>query len=383
MTEIKRISVLWKPFDPLLYANMKTGALLAGLGVDTGRLLPLAALQKLLKGAVRFIDPALGVAAIDKISDLVVVVGTTPAQAQAQGVDATFITALKTPVMAVDLAVEALDASAIAWFRAFGDRLNIRVNSEVDQAALRTAGVSGVACGASLSQFINPAPDLGVRIAANWARHKLPEAICVVAGHKNRTRPAERALLALAFDGPVQGGYIVQHGLGALQMARGEFAPVSKADFAALKRRFNPDMPDAAFRRFCRNHLRAYFNTGAWMDSLRRYDLVAGGSFQGVALALQTQRMGLMVVEDSATESACASAGLPYIRAHDFAPGAGREYLKSIINFTPARYQAIRQKAAEGLYGFMRENSVELSPPFMRLLGDAPRAKTDGKNANG
>lgn len=368
MGDIKRISVLWRPFDQLFYANMKTKALVASLGETTGRILQLTAAQRVLDGHVRFVNPAIGAEAIDKTSDIVVIVGGSPALAKSLGVSADLLKSLKTPVMALDLEIGALDDDAKNWLEALGKSTPIWVNSESEQHVLDGLGFTTVASGASLSQFLNPSPDLGERILANWQRREALEAICVVQGQGKRTRPAERDLVKLAFEGPIMGGYITQHGVGALQIARGEFGPVQKTDTNTLRQRTMPDLGDAAFRRFCRNHVNCHFSTASWMEALRHYDLVIGGSFQGVALALQTQCMGLAVVDNAEFEGACAEAGLPYIRSHDFEVGMTRKNLKSLVQFSPKRYGAIRAHSAANLSDFLQPLGLSLRPPVWRLI---------------
>ena len=368
MGDIKRVSVLWRPFDQHFHANMKTKALLAGLGDDTGRVLQLTAVQRVIEGHIRFVDPAIGAESIDKISDVVVIIGGTPALAESLGVGADLLKKIKTPLMAIDLAVGELDKPALGWLTALGKKTPIWVNSESEKQKLEAAGFEAVSKGSSLTQFMNPSPDLGERILANWQRREALEAICVVQGQGKRTRPAERDLVKLAFEGPILGGYIAQHGLGALQLARGEFGPVTKADINTLRSRSMPELGDAAFRRFCRNSLSTHFSTSSWMEALRRYDLVVGGSFQGVALALQTQRMGLAVVDNDAFEGACAEAGLPYIRAHDVEPMLSLQSLKSLIQFSAKRYLSIRQHAATNFSAFLSSAGLEVRPPVKQLL---------------
>ena len=266
--------------------------------------------------------------------------------------------------------VPSLPEGALSWIRRVVERApgsgpNIGVRGPFTMEVLRhyELGEHAEILGCP-SLFINPDPTLGRRIDANL---KEPRRIAVVAGHEGwrHLAPIEAALGLLVTD---EGGYIAQHGLGMMKLARGEAGDLPETDLESLRAYVCPNMNLAEFVRWSRAHGKVFFNVPDWMDHYKAFDFVIGTRIHGVMVALQAGVPALCIAHDSRTLELCQTMQIPHVLPATIERlTVLRDELRSLFHFDPDVFDANRQHLARRYVRFLDRNGLRPAP-WLRAL---------------
>ncbi|MFT4012589.1 MAG: polysaccharide pyruvyl transferase family protein [Paracoccus sp. (in: a-proteobacteria)] len=226
------------------------------------------------------------------------------------------------------------------------------------------------------SHFINPRPDLGLRIQANWERNPMPRRIAVAGGHEawRETREIEQQLIAMMMDPQFPGVYIVQSMGNMIKISRGLFDEIEPDAIARLHKHTVPHYTPEQFKDWALNYARSYYDVPAWMDELRRHDLLIGPRFHGAQLAIQAERMACTVTIDTRTEEMCRETGVPFLRANDLTQPLTRSRLRELLHFDGAEYDRFRAMKCARYIDFLKGTGLK---PADYLEAIAAGAKAD------
>lgn len=251
----------------------------------------------------------------------------------------------------------------IAWVRQIAEHHSVRgipnisVRGPFSKQVLERYGLGdhAVILGCP-SLFINPAADLGVRIAA---RVRPIKRIAVAAGLPQR-RHLSRIEQSLAQIVTATGGsYVGQHPLTMIQLTRGEAADLAPEELRKHRNFICPEMESGEFIRWAERHGNVFFDIFSWMEHYRRFDFVIGSRIHGVMLALQAGVPGVCIVHDSRTLELCETMMVPYVLARDVAAGITREQLPDLFKFDAAAFDENRRVLAGRYLNFLSSNELE------------------------
>lgn len=371
-----RIALLWANKSLGDYANKPFSDLYAGVGHNTGNLAFVHAIEKHLIGDVTFMPWHSSPDKLKQTADLIVIPCANQLGSHTDlGNLAKNLQQADLPVVAIGLGAQsksqdediALTEGTLEWVKtisslAISDQPNIYVRGSYTQAQLEKLGIKNSVIGGCPSHFINESEHLGEKIAAHWT--KLPERICVAAGHQawGYTAHLEQQLASLISDSFCPGAYVTQSMQDMLKISRGLFDEIEDKILHRINQYIAPHLNRQEFKRWCRTYARSFYDTPSWMDFLTLYDLAIGHRYHGVALALQAERMGITITIDSRTAELCAETGVPHIHHSDIQQPLTRKNLyEKFVQFDAANYDQFRREKARNYVTFLEAN--RLQPP--------------------
>ena len=348
---------------------------LQAVGDNTGNLAFCFAIDRQLGGNLKSILWHASPELIDSFGDLGVLTLANQLGPHADlGYLATNFRKLKCGLVGIGLGAQAgnseeevtIPDGTLDWVRAIQEHSvnngpNIALRGEFSRRALERYGLSErtVVVGCP-TLFINPDNKLGEVISSKLDRDF--KFIAVTAGHQ-RWVHLSRIESSLAAMATVTGGaYVCQSPLQMVQIGRGEADSISPKDLEDCKNYIAPYMSDEEFIVWTKNHARSFFSAAAWMEHIRRYDLVIGTRIHGVMLALQSGVPGLCIAHDSRTVELCETMLVPFVHAKDVAQGIKRSDLRKLIKFDPTEFDQNRKKLASIYLNFLAQNTLTPAP---------------------
>jgi len=188
---------------------------------------------------------------------------------------------------------------------------NISVRGEFTKHTLARLETSAVATGCP-SLLISSTPNLGKDILARQNAQPA-QRVAVAAGNPWHGPSAflERELVRLVDQ--QQGAYVLQHPESMLQFALGERDALPDKTVRRFLEIY-PDHPTLdALLNWYRHHAYAFIDAPNWMNFLKRFDLVVGPRYHGVALGIQAGVAGCVYTIDSRTQELCDGTGIKSI----------------------------------------------------------------------
>lgn len=191
---------------------------------------------------------------------------------------------------------------------------------------LADRGVTNVRVTGCPSNFINPAPDLGARVAAKRARARA-RGLHGFITHGDEPWPkdpvkqiVEKRLVAWTRAGP---GMMSQQSVPVfmeyIRHANGAaLADIPEHREPALARALMPGATVEEFRVFVAAKLRSYFSVHQWMEDSARYDFSVGMRLHGNMVAWQAGTPALWVHHDSRTRELAEAMALPTLSVDRF-----------------------------------------------------------------
>lgn len=288
------------------------------------------------------------------------------------------------PIVAIGLGAQAnnlgdkveISDGTIDWARAIHENRptpnhsNIYTRGPFTTDVLASIGVPDAFTGGCPSHFINKRIDLGQSIQDRWDSLFLPRSISVAAGHQAWVKftDIEHQLATLISDDIYPGQYVVQSALEMIRISRNDFLGIEESLLVKIKNYILPHYSLDEFKAWCSRYAKSFYDVPSWMDSLRRYDLVIGQRYHGVALGLQTGVMGLTVTIDSRTQELCEQTGVPYVDARTLTGPITRARLKrNIIHFDGAAYDRHRVLKAANFVTFLQNNGLTPTSELLAL----------------
>lgn len=230
---------------------------------------------------------------------------------------------------------------------------NISVRGDFTKNTLAQLDTSAVATGCP-SLLISSNHHLGKDILARQNARPV-ERVAVAAGNPWHGPSAflERELVRLVDQ--QQGAYILQHPESMLQFALGERDALPEKTV----RRFLEVYPDHStldsLLNWYRHHAHTFIDAPNWMNFLKRFDLVAGPRYHGVALGIQAGVAGCVYTIDSRTQELCDGTGIKSIS------------VQSLRGMSPRELVTVSQWTEEDAAIF-DDTRIKNSSNFMRFL---------------
>ena len=252
-----------------------------------------------------------------------------------------------------------------------GKGTNIYTRGKFTTEQLNKIGINDTLPGGCPSHFLNEKVDLGRRLEANWNGFKIPRSICVAAGHEAwiNTREIEHQLISLMMDTLFQGKYIPQSMGAMIKISRGLFSEIEPDVLNRIHQHTVPHYSFEEFKSWCLKYACSYYDVPSWMDELRRHDLTVGTRYHGIALALQTEKMGLTVTIDSRTRELCENTGVPHISVNELNGPITRSSLKKSVVFDGNSYDQFRSDKAKAYVNFLEANKLKPASYLYKIAG--------------
>ncbi|ODT61559.1 MULTISPECIES: polysaccharide pyruvyl transferase family protein [Paracoccus] len=379
-----RIGLLWESPDCGMYATSDFDTLYRKIGHNNGNLAFVHAVRTQIEGEILHFPWHTQAAVLNERCDVVVIPCANQLGKHTDlGGLAKLLKGVTRPVVAIGLGAQArefgADVELSEGTRAWLDELiengrrhgiqNIYTRGPYTTEQIRKLTGAETQAGGCPSHFMNPNPDLGMRIATQWATNPLPRRIAVAGGHESwrDTRKIEQQLIGLMMDPQFPGCYIVQSMGAMIRISRGDFDKIEPDKLDRIHKHTVPHYTADEFRQWALNYARSYYDVTAWMDELRRHDLLIGPRFHGAQLAIQAERMACTVTIDTRTEEMCRETGVPFLRAADLTFPLTRTTLKEAIKFDGAAYDSHRAGKAARYVAFLQ--AAGLTPkPYLATL---------------
>ncbi len=288
------------------------------------------------------------------------------------------------PIVGIGLGAQAVSTNAKLkltpgterWLKTIADHrpgkapnIGVRGQFTLEQLDERGIGSSAVVTGCP-SNFIQFNPNFLSDIAQK--QRVLPSRIAVAAGI-----PFLPALAKLESDmadliQQEPGGYIVQHNLKMLWLARGELDRLPPEQQELFRGYIRPGLSMEEFRHWCVRHAVAYFDAERWMTELKSYDFVVGTRFHGAMLAIQAGTPAGCISHDSRTAELCETMAIP-TRPASTIDSINREALRDMFPFDQNGYLARRKELCRSYLGIMEGAGIELRDYLSVMADRTPR----------
>ncbi|WP_273687402.1 polysaccharide pyruvyl transferase family protein [Ketogulonicigenium vulgare] len=365
-----KIGLLWESKDAGLYSNADFATLYRKVGHNNGNLAFVHAIKNQIEGEIFFYPWHVRPEILNAEVDVVVIPSANQlgAHTELSGL-ASKLAKVTKPIISIGLGAQAkgfdadvqLTDGTRAWLDVLienGQRHGIQNiytrGPYTSEQIMKMTGVETLANGCP-THFINPAVDLGKRIEKNWNRSPLPRRIAVAGGHEawRNTRGIEQQLISLMMDPQFPGIYIVQSMGAMIKFSRGLFDEIEPEILDRIHAHTVPHYTHEEMKDWALNYARSYYDVAAWMDELRRYDLLIGPRFHGAQLAIQAERMACTITIDTRTEEMCRETGVPFLRASEVKAPLTRQSLKDMIKFNGDDYDQYRSIKCARYVGFL------------------------------
>ncbi|HWL57093.1 MAG TPA: polysaccharide pyruvyl transferase family protein [Paracoccus sp. (in: a-proteobacteria)] len=388
-----KIGLLWQSADCGLYSNADFDSLYKKIGHNNGNLAFVHAVKSQIEAAeIKFYPWHVSPKVLNESVDYVVFPAANQLGNHTDlGGLAKSLAQVTKPIVAIGLGAQApefgADIELTEGTRAWLDVLiengqrhgiqNIYTRGPYTSAQIqKLTGAETLANGCP-SHFINPRPDLGKQIQQNWESKPLPQRIAVAGGHEAwlDTRDIEQQLIAMMMDPMFPGIYIVQSMGSMIKISRDLFDDIDPGALKNIHQHTVPHYTVDEFKIWARNYARSYYDVAAWMDELRRYDLLIGPRFHGAQLAIQAERMACTITVDTRTEEMCRETGVPYLRSSDLKEPLTRKRLKKLIKFDGAAYDKHRAMKCARYVDFLNGAGLKPAAYLMDIAAAGAPAK--------
>lgn len=283
---------------------------------------------------------------------------------------------IKQPMIAIGLGAQGgLDGKipevpqgSLDWLRAIADHSgtsapNIAVRGQFTFDVLEKYGLAekAVVLGCP-TLFINPDPELGLRIAKNI---RTPKKIAVASGHQRWLHLAKIEASLARMVSATHGSYIGQSPLEMVKLTRGEGNQLDEQSIKACRDYALPELDISEFIEWSNRYGNVFFDISSWMEHYKKFDLVIGARIHGVMLALQAGVPALCIAHDSRTLELCQTMRVPYVLSKDVSSGISRDNLMSLIKFDPVEFDENRRILGEKYREFLEKNEINTFSPLL------------------
>ncbi|MBD9528658.1 polysaccharide pyruvyl transferase family protein [Paracoccus sp. PAR01] len=371
-----KVGLLWENKNPGLYSNAEFKTLYRQVGHNNGNLAFVHAVKHQIEADIIHYSWNVKAERVnDEVDFLVIPCANQLGKHTNLAASAAILSKVTKPIVAIGLGAQSKtfdsDVELTEGTRAWLDVLiengqrhgiqNVYTRGPYTSDQIRKLTGAETLANGCPTHFINPRADLGRRIQAHWERNTLPQRIAVAGGHEAWTnvREIEQQLIAMMMDPQFPGIYIVQSMANMIKTSRGLFDEIEPEDLSRLHRHIVPHYSLDQFKSWALNYARSYYDIAAWMDDLRRHDLLIGPRFHGAQLAIQAERMACTVTIDSRTEEMCRETGVPYLRASDLKEPLTRTNLRNLIKFDGAQYDQHRSMKCARYTDFLRSAGLK------------------------
>lgn len=166
-----------------------------------------------------------------------------------------------------------------------------------------------------------------------------------------------------------KGAYILQHPETMIQFALGETERLSPTSIQRFLDVYTSHHGLEDLLDWYRRHAHTFVDAPNWMQFLRKFDLVIGPRYHGVALGLQSGVPGCVFTIDSRTRELCEETAIKSIPI-DKLKSASAQELVTLSRWTQQDaelFDANRELKVKTYQSFLRSNDIEPSDHLMKL----------------
>lgn len=248
----------------------------------------------------------------------------------------------------------------------------ISVRDELTRISLENIGVTNAIITGCPSNFLNPDPDLGVRLVSRAEN--------TIKGLINWFDV--RLLISEANGGHGSTGAVLQHQLRMLNETPAfyvvqtpdlvDFVLGARTNIPNLYRNNNPFAPEVnKLTRVLKAKALHFADVEAWMDFSRTCDLSIGMRIHGTMVPLQAGTPAILVGHDSRTSGLAETMGVPWITPEhylDILPKGPKAVMELFVERI-SDYDRRRQELATIMHDFLTKNGLKPHPRLTVLAG--------------
>ncbi len=279
---------------------------------------------------------------------------------------------LKIGAGALDYELPYIHPRTEEWVRSIAEHSvtgapNISVRGEFTMRVMERLGLKGraVALGCP-SLFMNPAEDLGSRIASNYKGIKR---VAMAAGQTGwrLLEGLENSLAKIITE--CDGALVVQAARVEMKAVSGEFSDLSTNERKILNSHFRADLCEQDFAKWFKAYGRIFFDISKWMEFYRQFDFVVGPRIHGVMIALQAGVPAMCIAIDSRTTELCEIMKVPYVSFNSVKDGVTLDDLNRLFKFDPVEFDKNRRMLASGFVRFLKNNKITPAVDLINIAG--------------
>jgi hypothetical protein len=229
-------------------------------------------------------------------------------------------------------------------------------------------GVRNVVPTGCPSNFINPAPDLGARIAARAERAPVSALISLEASPSHKA--ANEALIRQLAG--VDWRVVLQDPQRYLEIIRAPWS-VDEAEAVELLGAaglWHPE-PGQPFHAYVLRHLEAFYDTEAWIDYASRLDFATGTKLHGNMACLQGGVPTVFLSHDLRTAELADIMQVPHVSRQKALTLPSPAALWEEARFSAASYDARRLELATRYADVLVRSGIPVSPSLLALTREA------------
>ncbi|MDD2223439.1 MAG: hypothetical protein PHF42_08385 [Pseudomonas sp.] len=189
--------------------------------------------------------------------------------------------------------------------------VNITTRGNFTSKFLTTLGYDSIPAGCP-SLHISKIENLGGKIL-DFQNKTQVKKISIAAGNPwhGKSSKLERVLTDIV--DAYSGAFVLQHPTSMLALALGEKVNLTEGQMSGFLSAYGQKFDKESLTEWYRRNAVFFVDTGNWIQFYKRFDLILGPRYHGVALAVQATRPGTVITIDSRTEELCDQTGIKQI----------------------------------------------------------------------
>lgn len=185
---------------------------------------------------------------------------------------------------------------------------NIATRGNFTTQLLKGFGYESIPAGCP-SLHISDSEDLGAEILKFQDKHELNK-VAVAAGNPWHAKSAKLEKILTDIVDKYSGSYILQHPESMIALALGEAAILNDKQIDGYMLAYGGKFDYIKLIEWYRRNAVLFVDVANWIQFYKRFDLILGPRYHGVALAVQAGRPGTVITIDSRTEELCDQTGI-------------------------------------------------------------------------
>jgi hypothetical protein len=186
--------------------------------------------------------------------------------------------------------------------------INITTRGEYSKSFLEKLGYKSYPAGCP-SLHITDHKDLGLEILEFQKKNK-PVKVGVAAGNPWHAKSSKLEKTLTDIVDNKLGAYILQHPELMISLAIGEMENLTENQLNGILAAYGEKFTKQELIDWYRRNAVLFIDIGNWIQFYKRFDLILGPRYHGVAIAVQAGRPGTVITIDTRTEELCDQTGI-------------------------------------------------------------------------
>jgi len=259
-----------------------------------------------------------------------------------------------------------LDVASSCRFNS--EQSNIITRGSFTSDVLKANGYDSAPLGCP-SQFISPQKNLGLKCLQRQQRGKYQRVMVAAGNPWHPSYTIEKLLIDIVNQ--YNGDYVLQHPRALFDLATGALHQLSDAQRSRIESiyGFLGDLQEIS--KWFSSYAVFFADAQNWMHYSKRFSLVLGPRYHGVALPIQVGVPGKVIAIDSRTEELSAATGVPFVR-YQKVENLCPEDMLGLCRWSKndaEHYDAVRLGNASQYAPALEANGLEVSKHLKDLAG--------------